>query len=59
MKTYYVSFYYTEYGKVTVKANSSKQAEEKVYKELEENGLENLDYDSKDRDYDTTDVDVA
>ncbi len=59
IKTYWVSFFYTESGKAPIKACSMRQAEKKVYTELENNGLEKLDYDCEDRDYEITDVEVV
>jgi hypothetical protein len=49
-----VSFYYEEKGTVDVWAENGTEAELQVYKELADNGIENLSYECTDRDYDTT-----
>jgi len=51
-KEYQVLFNYTEYGKAIVKADSEKEAEEKLYTFLEWFGLVGLDYDCQNREYD-------
>ena len=51
MKEYRILVSYEEQGRVTVKAESAKEAEKQVYSELEENGLENLDLDCTGREY--------
>jgi len=53
-KIYKVGFYYTEYGVTYVHAKNEIEAELKFEKELSENGLEETDYECKDRDYGTT-----
>ena len=57
MKKYAVSFWYTENGRTTVEAKSPAEAESKVYKQLEEDGL-TFDYDCKDREYGTSNAEV-
>ena len=52
-RKYRVGFYYEENGYIEVEATSQEEAENKVYKSLEDNGLP-LSYDCKDRDYNTT-----
>ena len=52
-KQYKVGFYYEERGSTYVKADSADEAEEMVYKELEANGLEDIEYETSDRDYGT------
>lgn len=42
MKTFRVGYHYEEHGTVTVEADSSVEAEAKVYSHLDEYGLENL-----------------
>ena len=54
MNTYQVGFYYTEYGKKIVKAESEKKAMEMVVAKLSEHGLEGIEYDSSDREYEAT-----
>jgi hypothetical protein len=43
MKTYRVGFYYEEIGFVDIKASSKEEAEEYIYKELDNNGSINMD----------------
>ena len=57
MKKYKVSFWYTEHGRTIVEAKSPKEAEKKIYKQLENDGL-TFNYDCKDREYGTVDVEV-
>jgi len=55
MKEYEVSFYYTEGGRTWVKAKNKKEAEKKVLKQIEYNGMADFNYDNfkcDHRDYD-------
>jgi len=62
MKKYKVDFWYTEYGTAYIDAESKEDAESKVYKHLEEFGLEvNQDFEdlqrkTNDRDYGSQDA---
>lgn len=51
---YNVGFYYTEYSKVQISANSQEEAERMVYQMLEDNGMLDFEYDPEvtDREYD-------
>ncbi len=48
---YKIGFYYTEHGITYIEADSKEKAEDKIQSQLELNGLEGLDYETKDRDY--------
>lgn len=52
-KTYYIIVSYEEQGVVQIQAESAKHAEEEVFKAMEDNGLEDLDFDCKGREYHT------
>lgn len=57
MKTYKVSFWYTEYGTATnIEANSQEEAEQWLYDELQQNGLEEFEYKLNDREYGAQDA---
>ena len=47
MKTYKVKFIYREIGRTFIKASNKDQAMQAVRKELEKNGINNLQYDIK------------
>lgn len=51
MKTYMVSFWYEEGGQIQVKAKTRKQAEKTIREILEEDGTNNLKYETVHRDY--------
>jgi|TARA_Y100000310_G_scaffold282497_1_gene303784 hypothetical protein len=53
MATYQIGFWYVEYGKTSVEAKSKKEAQEKVQEHLSNEGLENLEYETTDRDFGT------
>lgn len=53
MKTYKTLFWYTIYGSSLVEAESKKEAEKKLYKMLDEEGIEFLSFDCHDRDFNT------
>ena len=56
MKKFRVGIYYTEIGHVIIEADDEHDAVSKVYKHLEDNGLDELKVDCNGREYDTTDV---
>ena len=58
MKTYRVGFWYTESGVTSVQANSAKEAEQRLYKELEDNGIDVIEYSIKDREYGTASAEL-
>lgn len=52
MKTYKVDFWYTVYGTAThIEAESKKKAEQWLYDEMEQNGLDEFEYKTNDREY--------
>lgn len=55
MKIYSVGFWYTEYGTAFIRADSVEDAENKVYKKLQKNGLSELIYKTNDREYGSQD----
>jgi hypothetical protein len=57
-KGYQIDFYYEEKGVTTVKADTSDEAVGMVMAELEEYGLERIDYKTNDRDYGVMKVEV-
>ncbi len=56
MSEFKVDFHYTEMGSTIVKANTAHEAEIKVEKELEMNGLEEIISRTNDREYGVTHV---
>ncbi len=58
MKKFKVGFYYTVMGDIEIEAKTAKQAEKIVFKELEENGVDEKlkDYDCDDREYEVVTV---
>jgi hypothetical protein len=50
-RKYRVGFHYAQYGGIDVRADSPAKAEEKLEAFLDEEGLENLKYDSTDREF--------
>ena len=51
-KVYEVSFSYTVYGKAThIEADSKEEAEKWLFDELSQNGLDEFEYTTNDRDY--------
>ena len=50
-KLFKVSFHYEEGGTTVIKAKSQKDAEQKVYDQLEYSGINELDYECQHRDY--------
>jgi len=59
MRKYAVGFWYEQGGRVIVEANNRAQATRKVFKQLDEEGLEGMKYESLHRDYNTTGVEVV
>jgi hypothetical protein len=51
MKTYYIIVSYEEQGVVAIEADSAEHAEELVYTHMENEGLEGLDFNCKNREY--------
>ncbi len=58
MKKYRVGFWYTVYGVTQVKAENEEQAEKNLKLHLDTEGLEGLDYDTTDRDFEAQDAEV-
>ena len=56
MKKFRVGIYYQETCHVIVEAEDKHEAENKIYKYLEDNGIAELEIDCNGREYDTTDV---
>jgi len=54
MQEFEVCFHYQENGKTIVRANTAHEAELKIYKHLENEGLDNLQYRTNDREYGVT-----
>ena len=57
-KEYRVGFWYTEYGSAYVVAESAEQAEQWLYDELSQNGLDDIEYKCNDRDYGAQDAEL-
>ena len=55
---YKVNMYYTETGSVEIKANSEQEAISIVYDKLEESGLDDMQVNCTDREYDATDAEL-
>ena len=56
-KVYRVGFWYTEYGTALhIEADSQEEAEKWLYDELEQNGLDEIEYKVNDRDYGAQDA---
>lgn len=51
MKKFRVGFYYEEQGFIEIEAGTEEEAEQKVYKILEEDGIEGMDIDCIGREY--------
>ena len=56
-KTYTVGFWYTVYGTAThIEADNKEAAEQWLFDELEQNGLDEFEHKMNDRDYGTQDA---
>ena len=56
MQTFKVGIHYTEIGYVTIDANNVDEAEKKIQKILEDDGIYNLNVKCTNREYEVTDV---